>query len=326
MNELILTKGLTGLPDSKATQIETVFQPMVKKLKGFESAYNKLMAEEQTQGKCERARELRLEIAATRIGADKARKEFKKEFLQGGRAVDGICHTLIFGIGNMEQELKDVENFYRLQKEECVEKIQAERESELAKYDVITNDPHFGVMADEVWVNYLAEVKLNYEAIKEAERRVEKGRIEAERKAKLFQERKNELAPYIHWSHAFLNVDTTQSDFDSFLLKMKKKKKEDDEERERITKENEILKAKQEQLEQAQKERERIMQEQEDKRQQEMVKQAAEEKKLELAPDKEKLLNFAEILFSKKDSIKSAEAKRALSQSINILADAANKM
>lgn len=182
MNELILTKGLTGLPDSKATQIETVFQPMVKKLKGFESAYNKLMAEEQTQGKCERARELRLEIAATRIGADKARKEFKKEFLQGGRAVDGICHTLMFGIGNMEQELKDVENFYRLQKEECVKKIQAERESELAKYDVITNDPHFGVMADEVWVPYLSGVKRNYEVIKEAERRAA-------------EERKLELAP-----------------------------------------------------------------------------------------------------------------------------------
>lgn len=289
MNELTLTQELTGLSDSKAAQVKAVFQPMVKMLEGFESVYSDVMSEEQTREKSEKAKSLRLDIAKVRIKADKARKAQKEECLREGNAIQGVYNVLKFAIADKEEKLREVETHYDRIEEERIEKIQAERESTLAKYDVVTNNPHLGVMADEVWVNYLSGVKQNYEAIKEAERKTEEERIEKERKAK--------------------------------------------EEQIRIKQENEKLKAEQVSLQKEREEREAELQKEREERakiereNQEKEREATEKKrKLDLAPDKEKLLNLSKILTSSKDGMKSNEAKNALSQAIHWLDLAINQM
>ena len=46
----------------------------------------------------------------------------------------------------------------------------------------------------------------------------------------------------------------------------------------------------------------------------------------ELAPDKDKLIDYVKFLIDCKDTVKSKEAKQALSEAANILSLAANKI
>lgn len=291
MNELTLTKELDGLSESKAKQIKAVFQPMVEMLESFEATYNDLMSTEQTQDKSDKAKRLRLVIAKVRINADKVRKSQKEEYLRAGNAIQGIYNVLKFAVADKEEKLKKVETFYERIEEERVERLNIERITEVQKYDLVGQEVgvDFGVMANDVWLNYISGVKLHHNTIKEAERKAEEERIEVERKAEEAQ--------------AKIKLENEKLKAEQEIMKAEMREREAAINKERKERE----------------ERERIMQEQEENK-------AEEKRKLELAPDKEKLLNFAGVLFSKKDSIKSKEAKEALSQAINILAAAANKM
>lgn len=343
MNELTLTQELTGLSDSKAAQVKAVFQPMVKMLEGFESVYSDVMSEEQTQEKSEKAKSLRLDIAKVRIKADKARKAQKEECLREGNAIQGVYNVLKFAIADKEEKLREVETHYDRIEEERIEKVQAERASTLAKYDVVTSNPHLGVMADEVWVNYLSGVKQNYEAIKEAERKTEEERIEKERKVGVLNERNSQILPYAHLAEfgdvGFgIDIHTTQAKFNEILSFLQNKKKEHENEQARIKQENEKLKAEQVKLQKEREERETELAREREERakierenQEKKERQAEEKRKFELAPDKEKLLNLAHLLSiakdtTNKDRMKFPESKKALSQAINILTTAANKM
>jgi len=111
-----------------------------------------------------------------------------------------------------------------------------------------------------------------------------------------------------------------------------RKKQEEILRKEREAREAVERKAAEEKAAAERKERERLEQERKEKEEQariEREKRETEEaarKKAEMAPDKEKLLTFAGSLLSGKDSVKSDEAKKALSQAISILTDAANQM
>jgi len=71
MKELAIREQLTGIEDSKAAQIEATFAPMVELLKGFEGAYDTVMAMDQSEEKCSTAKRLRLDIAKIRVSAKK---------------------------------------------------------------------------------------------------------------------------------------------------------------------------------------------------------------------------------------------------------------
>lgn len=352
MENLIITQELEGLPESKALQIRAVYEPMIKMLEDFEGAYNELMAEEQTPEKCKRAKALRLKIARVRIDADKARKEHKRDALLTGRAIDGFCNTFILGIGNKEKELKEVENCYERQEEERVAKIQAEREAELAKYSVTIQTPDMlGRMTEDVWINCLNGVKLNWEAVKEAERKAEEERISVDRDNRIWHERRELLAPYAQFGTYDIATNTTQAEFDETLERLKAKKKEHEQEQARIKLENESLKAEQEKMlieknhrEMDQRERDKQQARLLHKQKKQLFKEKQEREKLErerkekeeqrkeagrkraLAPDKEKLLYFADALEKKKDTVESQEAKTALSKAADVLKEEAARL
>ncbi len=184
MKELIIKDELAGLEESKAKQIEAVFAPMVEMLKGFEKAYNEVVSMDVTEDTCKKAKRLRLDISKIRIDADKIRKVQKEEYTRGGNAVQGVYNILKFAVVDKEEKLKEIETHFERLEEEKKKTLQAEREIELNKYDFDGSTTALGNMDENVWKNFLSGTKLNYEAVKEAERKAEEERlakIEADR-------------------------------------------------------------------------------------------------------------------------------------------------
>jgi len=183
MSDLIVLENeeLKGLEASKAAQIKAVFEPMVKMLEGFESIYTEVMAKEISPAKCAEAKRLRLDIARVRIEADKVRKEQKEEYLRAGNAIQGVYNILKFAVTDKEEKLKEVETYYEKIEVEKVAKLAEERKSELEKYEAVNDFVDLGKMTDDVWKNYLAGVKANYEAVKAAEAKAEADRVAKEK-------------------------------------------------------------------------------------------------------------------------------------------------
>jgi len=195
MKELVITEELKGLEESKARQIEAVFAPMVEMLKGFEKAYDEIVSMEISKDTCKTAKRLRLDISKIRIEADKIRIEQKAEYTRGGNAVQGVYNILKFAVADKEEHLKDIETHFERLEDEKKKTIQAEREVALLKYDFNGSEINLGVMDSAVWNNFLSGTKLNYEAVKEAEIKAEKERldkIEADRLEQIRIKEENE--------------------------------------------------------------------------------------------------------------------------------------
>ena len=140
MSNLILNATQFGVEESKAKQIEAVFQPMIKMLYQMENEYNNLIKETEECGVNEKitnnAKSLRIRISKVRIETDKKRKAEKEFYLRGGKAVDGIANILKNAVFEKENNLKEIENYFENIENERISKLQKARESELLKYDV----------------------------------------------------------------------------------------------------------------------------------------------------------------------------------------------
>ena len=366
MKELILSNELKGIEESKAAQIKATFEPMIKMLDAFELAYSEIMEMEQSEEKSKKAKRLRIDIGKIRIETEKNRKIQKEEYLRAGKAIDGVSNIVKWAVTEKEESLKEIETFYERIEAERVAKIDSERIESLSLYGIDGSSMNLGVMSDEVWENLLAGSKAGYEAKKEAERKAEEERIERERKNEVYQSRKMALAPYYQFLQGDISIDSSEAEYEEIFSSAKAAMVQYQEKQEEIRKENERLKKEQEEkdskaaeerkaqeealrkereareaaerkaaeekAEAERKERERLDLEQKEKEEQARIerekKEAEEEarKKAELAPDKEKLLSFAGVLLSGKDSVKSKEAKDALSKAVGILTDSSNRM
>ncbi len=346
-NDLILQENeqLKGIDESKAAQIKAVFKPMVEMLESFEEKYKEITALKISPDKCKQAKRLRLDISKVRIDADKVRKDQKEEYLRAGQAIQGVYNILKFAVTDKEEKLKEIETHYERIEAEKKAQLQLDRQVELTKYESDGEFVDLGNMPDEVWNNYLAGVKNNYESIKEAERKAEKERIETERIDNLHTERKDSLMD----SWQFIPDGTKQDNFGYYseedfqavidcakidkedYLKEQKKIKADNErlrienekaEKKRLAdqkkaaadrkKQDDKLKAEREAREKlerdtAEKEAERLKAEKA-----EADRIAAEEKKANAAPDKEKLFSVAQKLRNTKTTVKSSVAKKSL--------------
>lgn len=186
MNDLTIKEDeqLKVLGPDRSAQIKAVFDPMVKMLEGFEEAYTELMAEEQSKNKSFRAKRLRLQIAQVRIEAEKVRKKEKEEYLRAGNAIQGVYNILKFAVTDKEEKLKEVETYYERQEEERIAKLKEEREAQLSEYNFDASGVNVGDMKEDIWNNFLQGVRLNYEAVKEAERKAEEDRKKKEEEEK----------------------------------------------------------------------------------------------------------------------------------------------
>ena len=91
----------------------------------------------------------------------------------------------------MEEKLNATENHFENLQKEKIAKLQSERSEQIAKYiDVIPGS--LGLMTKEVWENFFSGTKANHKAMRDAEKKAERQRIDRERAAR--EEKKRIIA------------------------------------------------------------------------------------------------------------------------------------
>lgn len=233
---------------SKAKQIQTTFEPMVKMLDEFEAQCNEIFTEATNGITAEvsaKAKRTRLDIAKVRISADKARKEMKDEYLRAGNAIQGAYNILAWAVQDRENKLKEIEDHQLRIEQERLEKLQSERAEQLAPYVEDAQERNLSGMDDDVWTAYFESKKKAYEDMIEAERLAEIARIEAELIAERSRVRELELAKYSDFVELTETVlgELEQSDFDKLLADAKAKKVAHEQEQAKIKAERERLEA-----------------------------------------------------------------------------------
>ncbi len=162
-----IKKELSGLNNSKALEIESVFAPMVDMLKNFEAEYEVIINLEQSEEKCKKAKVLRNQISKVRIEADEVRKTNKEEYLLAGNAIQGVYNILKFAVVEKEENLKDIELYYEKLKLKEIEQKQINRMMELASYGIVCELNNLGEMNETFWNTFLIGSKATHDAEKE---------------------------------------------------------------------------------------------------------------------------------------------------------------
>lgn len=125
------------------------------------------------------ARDVRLQLKAIRVAADKTRKLLKEDSLRRGKAIDGIYNVLEYQLVPVEQAMEAIEKAEEIAEAQRKAALKAVRAEALTPYA----DPTFydlGGMADAQWEMLLSGAKLAHEARLVAAAKAEADRIAAE--------------------------------------------------------------------------------------------------------------------------------------------------
>lgn len=235
-----------GLQETKAKEISDMFKPMLDMMVELEKDFNEVVELEITADTIQQAKTLRLRYVKVRTGTAAIHKDLKAFYLKGGKFVDGWKNAQLMASEGAEKKLKNIENHFIDLENGRVEKLKEERENILKRYEVEVMPERIGNLSKEVWENYLAGVKVAYDARKKAEKQVEDERIENLRIKKLHQSRKESL---IGWWQYLTDEDReknfgemSEESFEKLFQDAQDRKKKRDEADEKVRLENVRLK------------------------------------------------------------------------------------
>ena len=295
-----------GLKEDQVKPIEAAFMPKIIEREGLSIIYEKLITEELTPALCAQARELRLKLVKVRTGIADIHRTQKAYYLAAGRYVDAWKTKETAPVEQMEEKLEGIEKYLENIEKERKARLRAERVAELQKYEVDGSLIMLAEMTPEVWDNYFAGVKLQYQNRKDAERKAEEDRlaaIEAERKRqeeiRLENERlkaereemeRKQAAEKRKQAAALAASEKKRKDAEAAMLEQAKK------DRERIAAERAAKEKAEAELRAKQASEERQRKDAEERAMAEEKARIAEIKKAKSAPDKEKLTKLVEAI------------------------------
>lgn len=216
-----------GLEENKVNQIKNLYLPMIELLDSMEEEFNILVNQPITLSLTKQAKDLRLRIRKVRTVADDKRKEAKDQYMIAANAIQGAYNTLKFAVVSKEEKLQGIEKFYEIQEQKRLERLQIERSEEIKKYGVEFIPDSLGLMADEVWKNYLQGT---IDSFKKAEAEKQRIKEESERKEKLEQlkrQRMQEIMPYFDYFEQIEDSEGNQLEIENIPLKAFKKRLEE---------------------------------------------------------------------------------------------------
>lgn len=273
--ELILIANESGLEQTKVEGLLAKFNdPFKHARQAIELAKGIEVTREDQKVEMETARIARLELKNIRIDVEHTRKELKEQSLREGKAIDGMANIIKAMIVPVEENLEKQEKFAERLAEERKARTIAERQVKLSVYADDTSMYKYEDISEEAFNQFLSQL--------EAAKKVQE---EAERKAREIEEEARKKAE------------------DERIAKEKAMA----EERERMRLENEKLRAEakireaeqEKKLSEERKKREILETEQRTK-DEAIAKAKAEAEELQkralLAPDKQKLINFADVI------------------------------
>ena len=172
-----------GLEKTEAQNIEKVFTPMLAKMSELEQEYNEIVILPMGDETSKKARDLRLRFVKTRTATDEIRVKAKAYYLAGGRFVDAWGNAQKFAAIGKEEKLEAIEKHFENIEKERKEKLHTERCELLRDYVSDTSLYNLREMTDEEFTKLLADSKIAFQAIKDAEVTAEKERVEREAEA-----------------------------------------------------------------------------------------------------------------------------------------------
>lgn len=274
---------------------------------------------------------LRLKIRDNRTkGIEPWHKVNKEFYLRAGQFIDAYKRKETAENFRMEDMLLNAENHFVNIEKEKAEKLFNNRHTELLKWveDESVIPESLGAMSEDIWANYLTGIKAAHKERKETAERVEKERIEAERKDALLIDRMKDMAPYYNfYDGKSVTLETTEEEYQNIKSIAIQTKADHEKKQAAIAAENERLRkeaaekerlAKIEAAKQAKIEADRLAKEQKEKEEREkaeairLAKQEAERKAYEakLAREREERAKAEAELKDKQEAERKAnEAK-----------------
>jgi hypothetical protein len=173
-----------GLEESNVQTIEQAFQPKIIERDALVPAYEELIKKEITPELCQEFKSMRLKLVKVRTGIAEIHKTQKAYFLAAGRFVDAWKNKETAPIEQMEEKLKEGEEYFERLEAKRIADLEAERTALLNPYtDIIPQS--LGLLSEEAFTTYLTGAKVAYEARIEAE----KAELERQRLAEARKER-----------------------------------------------------------------------------------------------------------------------------------------
>ena len=177
---LALAVKSTGLDTQAAEVIEASFAPLFVQANKWAAQVAGLKVTDVSQVReMKLARESRLALKEIRVLAGKNKDRLKEDSLKRSRAVDSIYNTVKAICEPLESELLAQEQFALRAEAARLEKVKAERVSQLTQYGVDCAFYQLDVMPAEQFEQLLAGSKAAHEAKIEAERKAEADRLAA---------------------------------------------------------------------------------------------------------------------------------------------------
>lgn len=239
---------LQAIEESKAEQIKKTFEPMAEMLSEFEDQYNKLMSipiEEMTEEITGEYKRLRLDIGKVRIETGKLKDKQKEYIKLEDKAIMGVHNILVWAVKEKEDKLKERENYFEIQEQKRLEKLQSDRVEKISKYVEDAHERSLSGMDDDVWNAYFNTKKKEYEDRIAAEKKAEEDRIQRE---------KDEVAERLRIKKENEQLKKEAEKKEKIRLSEEKKRKEKEEKERKLREEQE---RKQEEIYQANLEKER---------------------------------------------------------------------
>lgn len=179
LTSVVKTNNLNG---AIANELQSSFTPFFEQAAEWrdKAAAIKVTSLAQT-AEMRKAREARLALKEIRVNTEKTRVKLKEDSLRTGKAIDGMANVIKFLVEPIEKHLEDQEKYAdRLREQQQAEQREA-REIEAGNLiDFFPQTIDLGTISDEEFAKLLHFAQ--YNAKKDAEERLERERVEREEK------------------------------------------------------------------------------------------------------------------------------------------------
>lgn len=189
-NKLTVIAKENGLDVEKTQGLLSKFkEPLEHAQNALETAKGIQVTSEDQTAEMEEARHARLELKDIRVGVEHTRKELKEQSLREGKAIDGMANIIKAMVIPAEEYLEKQEKFAENLAKEVLARQTAERLNTLLQYTDSPNLYSFESMDAGVFEKLVSELKTAKETRENAEKQVELDRIAKEKADKEEQER-----------------------------------------------------------------------------------------------------------------------------------------
>lgn len=312
-SELIVVAQESGLDENKVQSLLSKFGESFKAAQHIAGEVKSIVVTDENQlEEMKTAREARLELKNIRVAVEHTRKELKEQSLREGKAIDGMANIIKALVIPIEEHLEKQEKFAENLAKARQQKLETERLEILLG---LTDDPYmykYDVMDSTSFDKLVASLKREKAELEAAARKAEAERIAEEKRLREEQEETRK------------ENERLKAEAEKREAEIEAERKVEAEKQAKIDAENQ-LKIRQER-EKAEAERQKVEAlEAEKKARDELearkkAEQEEAERKALLAPDKSKLLEFANQIDSiQLPNVQNREAGKLLDETQDFL-------